>query len=64
VHVAFVGIVPKDSVDNNTNLAIGEPSIGTEPCLGSDGRSRHKEDCRDTDSQGDEAFDQEEPVMC
>lgn len=64
MHVAFVWIISKDSVDNNANLTICEPSLGTEPCLGSDGGGRHKENCRDADRQSDETFDQEEPVMC
>lgn len=38
MHIAFRGIVAKDSIDDNANFAIGEPSIGAEPCLGSDRR--------------------------
>jgi hypothetical protein len=63
VHVAFVGIVPEDSVDNDANFAICEPSLGTEPCLGSDGGSRHEEYSRDADNESDEAFDQEKPKI-
>jgi hypothetical protein len=44
VHVTFVGIIPENTVDNNTNFSIIKPAFGTEPCLGGYGGRRHEED--------------------
>lgn len=62
VHVAFGGIVTKNSIDDDSDFAISEPSIRTEPCFGRYCRGRHKENCRHSDGESDEPFDQEKPT--
>jgi hypothetical protein len=34
VHVALGRVVAQHSIDDNANLAIIEPALGTEPCFG------------------------------
>jgi hypothetical protein len=61
VHVAFVGVVTKDTIHNNANLTIVEPALGTEPSFRSHGGRWHEEYGGDANAQGDETLDEEEP---
>lgn len=56
MHVALGWIISQDTVDDNLDLAIGKPALGTEPCLCLDCRSRHEEDRSHTDGESHESL--------
>lgn len=61
IHVALRRIVSQNTIDNDANLAISEPSFRSEPRLGLRRRSGHEEERSNTNSHGDETLDQEQP---
>jgi len=62
VHVALGGIVSQNPVDDDADLAVRKPAVGSEPCLGLDCRGRHEEETDESHDEGDKTLDQEQPT--